>query len=118
MIASISDPGNVINDITRSKKFAVSGPGLIPGMKPPLRFKSSAILLVGTLIAVEKYEKIIISNAETKLYSKPNILPNVVAMPWALSDEDNPAKTGGINIIGCAKMIGITPEAFSFKGIH
>ena len=46
------EPGNVIRDITLSKKSDVSKPGLIPGTKPPLRFKSSAILLVGTVMAV------------------------------------------------------------------
>jgi hypothetical protein len=35
-----------------SKNSDVSPPGLIPGTKPPLLFKSSAILFVGTVIAV------------------------------------------------------------------
>ena len=46
------DPGNVINDIILSKKSDVSTPGRTPGTNPLLLFKSSAILLVGTVIAV------------------------------------------------------------------
>ena len=46
------EPGNVINDITLSKNSEVYNPGRIPGINPPLLFKSSAILLVGTEIAV------------------------------------------------------------------
>jgi hypothetical protein len=46
------DPGNVICDITVSKYSEVSFPGRIPGTKPPLRFRSSDILFVGTVIAV------------------------------------------------------------------
>ena len=38
--------------ITESKYSAVSFPGLIPGTNPPLLFKSSDILFVGTVIAV------------------------------------------------------------------
>ena len=42
----------VIKDMILSKKSPVSFPGRIPGIKPPLLFRSSAILLVGTVIAV------------------------------------------------------------------
>jgi hypothetical protein len=52
------------------------------------------------------------------LTDKPKMLLNIVVTVCALSEEDNPAITGGINMIACAKIIGITPEALSFKGIH
>jgi hypothetical protein len=45
-----------------------------------------------------------------------NILLNA-PIDCDVSDLDKPAKAAGINIIAC-KMIGITPEALSFKGIH
>ena len=51
-IARNIEPGRVICDMIESKIFDVSVPGLIPGIKPPLLFRSSAILLVGTVIAV------------------------------------------------------------------
>ena len=44
--------GGLMCDITVSKKSLVSFPGLTPGTNPPLRFKSSDILFVGTVIAV------------------------------------------------------------------
>ncbi len=47
-----NDPGKVILDNTESNLSAVSFPGLIPGIKPPLFFKSSAILFVGIVMAV------------------------------------------------------------------
>ena len=50
--ARYRDPGKVIRDITESRNSDVSLPGLIPGTNPPLLFKSSDILLVGTVIAV------------------------------------------------------------------
>jgi hypothetical protein len=46
------DPGKVILLKTVSKNSAVGPPGLIPGIKPPLRFKSSDMLVVFTCIAV------------------------------------------------------------------
>ncbi|CAI8200308.1 MAG: Uncharacterised protein [Flavobacteriaceae bacterium] len=52
MSAKNTDPGKVICDMILSRNSAVSPPGLMPGIKPPLLFKSSAILFVGTVIAV------------------------------------------------------------------
>ncbi len=50
--AKNNEPGNVIRDIILSKNSEVSPPGLMPGTKPPLLFKSSDILFVGTVMAV------------------------------------------------------------------
>ena len=52
IIAKKIEPGKVICDITLSKYSEVSFPGRIPGTNPPLRFKSSDILFVGTVMAV------------------------------------------------------------------
>ena len=63
------DPGKVIWDIIASSKFDVSVPGLIPGIKPPLLFKSSAILLVGTV-----KEDALIKKANDIAWKKKNVL--------------------------------------------
>ncbi len=47
-----SDPGKVILDIIESRYSAVFLPGLTPGIKPLLRFISSAIWVGRTVIAV------------------------------------------------------------------
>ena len=52
MTARNKDPGKVIRDTTLSICAAVYSPGRTPGMKPPLFFKSSAILLGLIIIAV------------------------------------------------------------------
>ena len=55
-IARKIEPGKVICDMIESKILDVSVPGLIPGIKPPLLFKSSAILFVGTGLQIEVHE--------------------------------------------------------------
>ena len=51
-IARKIEPGKVIRDIIESRYDAVCFPGFIPGMKPLLRFISSAICVGCTVIAV------------------------------------------------------------------
>ena len=52
MKAMKSDPGRVMRDMTVSIYSAVSLPGFTPGIKPLLRFMSSAIWVGFNVIAV------------------------------------------------------------------
>ena len=60
-----------------------------------------------------------IKTAKVKLYQNP---VKSVKMPQQslikLSDFEKLATVIGINIIAWAKIIGITPAAFTFKGIY
>jgi len=58
------------------------------------------------------------SKANTKLYQKPKTSLKLFFICPANSDLNNPASADGTNIIACAKIIGITPDALSFKGIY
>jgi hypothetical protein len=48
-------------------------------------------------------------------YTKPEHITKAPTIDCDASDLDKPAKAAGMNIIACAKMIGITPEALSFE---
>ena len=56
--------------------------------------------------------------ALVKLYQNPTGLLNTAAKPDAASALAKPATVMGINIKACAKMIGITPAAFTFRGMY
>ena len=59
-----------------------------------------------------------INSAKTKLYQKP-VLSIKARMNELFSPElENPASEMGMNIIACAKMMGITLAAFTFSGIY
>ena len=59
-----------------------------------------------------------INSAKTKLYQKP-VLSIKARIKELFSPElENPASDIGINIIACAKMIGITFAAFTFRGMY
>ena len=56
--------------------------------------------------------------ANTKLYQKPSLSMKARVKALALSEAEKPASAIGINMIACAKMIGITFAAFTLRGIY
>ena len=53
-----------------------------------------------------------------KLYQNPSKFDNAAFIPDILSESENPNKVTGINIIACAKIIGITPAALTLIGTY
>src|SRR5690554_4048792 len=60
----------------------------------------------------------IINTANTTLYQSPKISLKVDCTPCANVESDILAKADGTNMIACANIIGITPDAFSFNGMN
>ena len=60
-----------------------------------------------------------ISRKNTKLYQNPLLLRNAMANELiSPSFAKNPIRDAGMNIIACAKMIGITLAALTFRGMN
>ena len=61
-----------------------------------------------------------IKNANTILYHNPNIYQQNLLQPLTYKEsfKFKPPNNPGTNIIACAKIIGITPEAFNFNGMY
>jgi len=57
-----------------------------------------------------------INKAVTRLYQKPYIFENATTKPEP--ELVYPAIIIGSIMIACAKMIGITPAAFTLRGIY
>src|SRR5512135_2039662 len=57
-----------------------------------------------------------ISMAVTRLYQKPYIFEKATTKPDP--EFEYPAMIIGSIMIACAKMMGITPAAFTFRGIY
>ena len=75
-------------------------------------------IIKSSLKQAEKNVKTITSMAKTKLYQNPEKSENSCTKPLAAVDVEKPANVIGINIIACAKIIGITPAALILSGIY
>ena len=56
--------------------------------------------------------------ANDRLYQSPVIFMKAPAKPFSLSEFEKPAIVIGTNISACAKIIGITPAAFTLSGMY
>ena len=62
-----------------------------------------------------------INTANKTLYQSPKISLKLTCIHWPTPEsfkKDEPPINAGTNMIACAKMIGITPDAFNFRGIN
>ena len=69
-------------------------------------------------ISTSNDQKLDDSQNQEENSQNPEKSENSCTKPLAAVDVENPAKVMGINIIACAKIMGITPAAFIFKGIY
>ena len=115
------DPQNVIRVVTLSIKSAVAFPGLIPGIKAFWRFKYSAYCFGFTNKAVYTYVKTTTSTKVMILDTTENGSCKATIISLDAKAEFDPANHcaiwAGKNINACAKIIGITPAAFTFNGM-
>ena len=59
-----------------------------------------------------------IKSANTALYQKPSLFMNARVNALALSEVEKPASAIGMNMIACAKIIGITLAELTFNGMY